>query len=371
MRLLHVVNTRQFRGGERLASELIRALSATDVSQRVVVIGDGDNRGIRYEAPGRQLGSDGWSVPGLRIRPKAVGALRRVILEWRPDVVHAHGGDTLKYLIPAAIGRRSSVVYGKIGLTPSDVSNRLKRAVHGRLMRSTDRVVAVAEAVRREVVNDFRVPEERVVTIPNAVDSGRMNPERGRAATRSALGIPPNSPVILSLGALTWEKDPVAHVELGVRVIRQRPEVVHVMVGEGPLGPQVESAIRWHNLDGQIRLLPARADVPDLLAMSDVLLVASRTEGMPTCVIEAGFLGVPVAAYAIAGVPEVVVDGVTGRLSAPGDIDGLAVNLLDLLTDKEASRAMGKAAQERCRSRFDIRMIAPKYLELYTDLMAS
>jgi glycosyltransferase involved in cell wall biosynthesis len=349
VRLLHVVNTRQLRGGERLASELIRALNATDVSQRVVVINDTDNRGIRYEAPAQLLGSDGWTVPGLRIRPKAVWQLRRVIGEWRPDVVHAHGGDTLKYLIPAAMGRRTSVVYGKIGLTPSDVSSPSKRAVHGQLMRRTDRVVAVADAVHREVVNAFRVPEERVVTIPNAVDSERMKPERGRAATRRALGIPLDSPVILSLGALTWEKDPIAHVELGARVIRQRLNSVHVLVGEGPLGSQVEDAIRRHNLNGRIRLLPPRADVPDLLVMSDVLLLASRTEGMPTCVIEAGFLGVPVAAYGIAGVPEVVVDGVTGRLSSPGDIDGLALRVLEILNNKEVSQAMGEAARERCR----------------------
>jgi glycosyltransferase involved in cell wall biosynthesis len=371
VRVLHVVNTRQFRGGERLASELIRALKPADLTQRVVVLTDSTNGGIGYEAPGRILGSDDWSVPGLRIHPKALWALRRVIREWRPDLVHAHGGNTLKYLIPAAIGRRTSVVYGKIGLTPSSVSGRLKRGVHGQLMRRTDRVVAVAEAVRREVVDSFRVPKERVVMIPNAVDPDRMKPERGRTATRRSLGIPPEAPVVLSLGALTWEKDPVAHVELGARVIRERPEAVHVMVGEGPLESQVEAAIRRHNLDGQIRLMPPRADVPDLLVMSDVLLLASRTEGMPTCVIEAGFSGLPVAAYAIAGVPEVVIDGVTGRLTHPGDIDGLALHVLDLLGDKEKSRAMGEAARERCRSHFEIGMIAPQYLQLYEELIRS
>jgi glycosyltransferase involved in cell wall biosynthesis len=371
VRLLHVVNTRQLRGGERLASELIRALRPADVSQRVAVIADSANTDIRYDAPGRVLGSDDWSVPGLRIRPKAVWALSRIIGEWRPDVVHAHGGDTLKYLIPAAIGRQTSIVYGKIGLTPLSVSGPLKRGVHSELMRRADRVVAVAEAVRREVVDSFRVPERRVVMIPNAVDSDRMKPQRGRMATRSTLGIAPDTPVILSLGALTWEKDPIAHVELGVRVIRQRPDAVHVLVGEGPLESQVRAAIGRHKLEGQIRLLSPRADVADLLVMSDVLLLASRTEGMPTCVIEAGFSGVPVAAYAVAGVPEVVIDGVTGRLTHPGDMDGLAMNVLDLLGNGEKSRVMGEAARDRCRSHFDIRTIAPRYVQLYEELIAS
>jgi glycosyltransferase involved in cell wall biosynthesis len=310
-------------------------------------------------------------APGLRIRPQTLLALRRLIKEWRPDIVQAYGGSTLKYTIPATAGRGMAVVYLKIGLTPPDVSGGIKRAGQSALMRRTDRVVAIAEAVRREVVDAFRVAPNRVITISNAVDPGRMTVAKGRAGTRRALGISLTSPVILSIGALTWEKDPAAHVEVGAQVIRQQPEAVHVMVGDGPLRPHVEDAIRRQNLGGRMKLLQPRTDVPDLLNMSDVLLLASRTEGMPTCVIEAGMMGVPVAAYGIAGVPEVVVDGVTGRLATGGDLDGLAAAVLELLKDPEASREIGDAARERCRSRFDIAVVAPKYLRLYQELAAA
>lgn len=353
------------------ASELIRALKKTDVSQRVGVLSDSGSGRLEYEAPAHLLGSNGWMAPGLRIRPQALWALRRLIRQWKPDIVQAYGGSTLKYTIPATVARRTAVVYLKIGLTPPDVSGGIKRAGQAGLMRRTDRVVAIAEAVHREVVGAFRVPRERVVTISNAVDPDRMRMAKGRAATRHALGIPLTSQVILSIGALTWEKDPAAHVEVGARVIRQQPQAVHVMVGDGPLRLHVEDAIRRQNLDGRMKLLQARSDVPDLLTMSDVLLLASRTEGMPTCLIEAGMMGVPVAAYGIAGVPEVVEDGVTGRLASGGDIDGLAASVLELLKDPEASRQMGDAARERCRSQFDIASIAPKYLRLYEDLLTA
>jgi glycosyltransferase involved in cell wall biosynthesis len=353
------------------ASELIRALQKSDVSQRVGVLSDSGSGRLDYDAPTHLLGSDGWMAPALRIRPQTLLALRRLINEWRPDIVQAYGGSTLKYTIPATLARRTAVVYLKIGLTPPDVSGRMKRAGQAGLMRRTNRVVAIAEAVQREVVTAFRVPLERVVTISNAVDPGRMKMAKGRAATRRALGISLTSPVVLSIGALTWEKDPVAHVQIGARVIRQQPDAVHVMVGDGPFRPQIEDAIRRNNLDGKMKLLRPRSDVPDLLNMSDVLLLASRTEGMPTCVIEAGMMGIPVAAYGIAGVPEVVVDGVTGRLATGGDTDGLAASVLELLRDPEASRVMGEAARERCLSRFDIQAIAPRYLRLYEELLIS
>jgi glycosyltransferase involved in cell wall biosynthesis len=92
---------------------------------------------------------------------------------------------------------------------------------------------------------------------------------------------------------------------------------------------------------------------------------------MPGCLIEAGMMGVPVAAYAIAGVPEVVVDGVTGRLTSAGDMEGLAIRVLELLADPETSGAMADAAREHCRLRFDIEAIAPMYLKLYEELDAS
>jgi glycosyltransferase involved in cell wall biosynthesis len=118
----------------------------------------------------------------------------------------------------------------------------------------------------------------------------------------------------------------------------------------------------------------ARVDAADLLAASDLLLFASRPDGMESMnasVIEAGMLGIPAVAYAVGGVPEVVVDGLTGRLVHAGDVDGAATDVLELLANPDARRAMGSAAQEHYLSQFDMAAIAPKYLELYKELVAA
>lgn len=121
-------------------------------------------------------------------------------------------------------------------------------------------------------------------------------------------------------------------------------------------------------------MLGAQADVADFFVASDVLLFASRPDGMESMnasVIEAGILGIPAAAYAVGGVPEIVVDKVTGRLTRHGDIDGLAACVLELFEDRRAARAMGEAARERYLSRYDIKVIAPMYLDLYKELIHS
>jgi glycosyltransferase involved in cell wall biosynthesis len=371
LKLLHVIDSRQLRGAEVFASDLVRALDEADVTQRVAVLHDESGSDVDYDAPVQSLGGNGWSLPLLHVSPQAVRALRGLIRTWGPDVVQAHGGHSLKHTMLASGTRRAPVVYRKIGLTPPDVIGGLRRGTHGYFMRKTTRIVAVAESVRKEILAAFRVPAERVVTIANAVDSRRMDVVKGAEATRRTLGIEPSTPIILSLGALTWEKDPLAHVAIGEQVLRRVGEAVHIIVGDGPLRARVEAAIAGRNLDGRMRLLTARPDVPDLLATSNVLLLASRTEGMPAAVIEAGMMGIPVAAYAIGGVPEVVLDGNTGRLATPGDEEGLAASVVDLLVDPETSGVMSTSARARCRQEFDISVIAPKYLKLYEELVAT
>jgi glycosyltransferase involved in cell wall biosynthesis len=214
----------------------------------------------------------------------------------------------------------------------------------------------------------FRLPPGRVVTIPNGVDPGRVVPRRGRAATRAAVGVAADAIVVLSLGALTWEKDPVGHLETTAPLLRRHPGAVHLFAGDGPLRGELAAAAGRLGLAGRVRLLGSRDDVGDLLAASDLMLFASRTEGMPASVIEAGLAGVPVAGTALAGVPEVVVDGETGLLAAPGDRDGLRAALDRLLGDGELRAAMGQAAQARCRDRFGIAAVAGAYHALYEEL---
>jgi glycosyltransferase involved in cell wall biosynthesis len=119
-------------------------------------------------------------------------------------------------------------------------------------------------------------------------------------------------------------------------------------------------------------VLGSRDDVGDLLAASDVMLLASRIdgmEGMPAAVIEAGFAGVPVVAFAVAGVGEVILDQVTGYLVAPGDITGLVSAIEQILDDRNLSQTMSEAARRWTLANYDIGRVGQRYFELYEDLL--
>jgi glycosyltransferase involved in cell wall biosynthesis len=363
---MHVVATGNRRGAEIFASDLIRTLVGLGVEQRVAVL-RGSSVQVPFDAPTTLLEGGRWRVPGLKVDPGAIRRLRELASAWPPDVVQAHGGEALKYAVLALLGTATPIIYRRIGLAP-DWLRGARRTVYGSLMRRAVRVVAVAEEVRRETVDAFHVPSANVVTIPNGVDGRRMGRTRSPKETRRNLGVPAGTPVVLSLGAISWEKDPRTHLRITARVLRER-ELVHLWVGDGPMREALRAEADRVGLDGRLQILGSRADVADFLAAADVLLFASRTEGMPAAVIEAGMAGVPVAGFAIAGVPEVVLDGETGILAPPGDVEDLARQVSALLGDQQRRRGMGKAARERCLAQFEIGHIAPRYLSLYEEVV--
>lgn len=342
------------------AADLVRALDELGAEQRVAVL-TGEDGGLRFAAPTLVLASRRRGIS-----PGAVARLRRAVAAWSPQVVQAHGGQALKYASLSA--GRFPVVYRKIGMAAPWARSGPRRTFQSMLLRRVDLLVAVSEEARREAVDTLGIPEDRTITIPNAVDRRRIAATRNPLEVRAELGVPEKAGLVLSVAALTWEKDPLGHLDVTQRVLRRLPRTILALVGDGPLRETTAAAVRSRGLEGSVRLLGERADVPELLAASDVLLLASPAEGMPGSVIEAGMAGVPTVAYDLAGIRDVVMDGVTGRLASPSDPDALAAALVEVLRDAAARARMGRAASERCRSRFDIGVVAPAYVEVYRDL---
>ena len=363
LRVLHVVATSQRRGAEIFAADLVHALEGKGIAQRVAILRSNGSRSVAYRAPVHGLTGGG---------PERVIALRRLVRRSRPHVVQAHGGEAMAVSVLATAG--IPIVYRRVGGAPPSLRRGWRRRVFRRLVGRTARVVAVAEAVRHESISLLGLPPSHVVTIPNGVDLGRLAGHRDRATVRAALGIEDAAPVFLSMAALTWEKDPLAHLRVGAAVLRSLPRAAHLFVGDGPMRSRMEREVSSLGLHGKIRLLGARSDVPDLLEAVDALLFASRPdgmEGMPGAVIEAGMLGRPTVAYDVAGLSEVVLDQQTGRLVPWGEEDALAEAMIDLLGDDEARKAMGEAARLACQSGFSIDQIAPQYVKIYAELVAS
>jgi glycosyltransferase involved in cell wall biosynthesis len=367
MRVLHVVSTGRRRGAEVFASDLVAALAEEGLEQHVAVLRGAEPVDVVYLVPVTVVGEE---RPNEALRLGTVRSLRGVLRAWEPDIVQAHGGEALKYSFLADRRKGHRVVYRRIGSVHPRTTFGLRRVAYGAMMRWASRVVALGKVAREETIRVFGVRPEQIITIPNGVDPRRIRPRRTRDELRGSLGLAPDAAVVLSLGALTWEKDPLAQVGVADRVLRGSDRAVFLVVGEGPLRGEVARAVAEAGLEGRVLLLGNRPDPGDLLASSDILLMTSQTEGVPGAAIEGAMAGVPVVAYAIGGIAEAVREGTTGLLARPGDREALAGHVLALLQDQDRRRAMGRTAMEWSRSRFDIGVVAPRYLRLYRHVLA-
>jgi len=156
------------------------------------------------------------------------------------------------------------------------------------------------------------------------------------------------------------------------RVLDLEPRARFFIAGDGALRPRVEELAAQLGLGDRLVLLGWVEDVHALLHDLDVFVLTSRFEGLPRAVLQAMAAGVPVIATAVDGVPEVISDGETGRLVAPGDHRAVAEAVLELLADPALRVGLAGAAHARLRGSFEISTMLVElealYLELYGEL---
>jgi glycosyltransferase involved in cell wall biosynthesis len=140
------------------------------------------------------------------------------------------------------------------------------------------------------------------------------------------------------------------------------------MVGDGPMAAEVHQAI---GDEQRIKVLGYRDDVPEIYAILDIFVLSSLCEGLGRALTEALSVGVPVAATAVNGIPELVIHGETGLLSPPRDPAHIAQNILWLLDHPEEAKVMSRRAQERIVPVFGAKQMINQIDALYERLLVA
>ena len=228
------------------------------------------------------------------------------------------------------------------------------------MFRRADFVSTLWPGATASIEDLYGVPRSRIREIPNARSSSDFSipstAERDRA--RHELGLTGPGPVAVFIGSLSEEKRP----DLAVRSMQLLPDVVLLVAGDGPL--RCDLTRRASEFDGRIRLLGSLVDVRPLLCSADVLILTSRTEGMPGVLIEAALMGVPSVATDVGGVADALGPG--GRLvpiDAPSDV--VAAAMRSVLDDR---MRLGTLAREHAATRFDWDVVVPQWIELLAPL---
>ena len=363
IRVLHVLNTLQTGGAEYLVLNIAKVVDRARFELLVASMeGDGEigeelrKLGVPIFTLARRRGLDPLLVP------KLVALLRRE----RIDVVHTHNVAPWLYAGVAARLAGAAVCHTEHSSLFRD-QKALKKAerVLGLITRA---VICDGDDVRRQLTEEQGLSLRNVVTIYNGVETavyGDAALAADRAALREAAGIPRDARVVGTVARLEPVKDQVTLLRAFERVAAEVPGARLVLVGDGSLRQALGQQAAGAGLAGKVTFLGRRPDVANILPMFDVFALSSISEGLPLTVLEAMSAGLPCVSTAVGAVPEAIVDGVTGKLCKPGDVDGLATALLSLVGDPARARRLGEAGQKRARAEFDLREMTRRYQDLW------
>jgi glycosyltransferase involved in cell wall biosynthesis len=240
-----------------------------------------------------------------------------------------------------------------------------------KLVRITDhlvkRIVVNCEFLSRHLVEDEHVPADRIELCYNGLDLEQFRPfDSPRPA-----GLPPDALVIGIVCALRPEKGLSTLVQAFAAVRGLGPNLKLAIVGSGEMRDPLEAEARKLGIWDDCVFAPATKDVADWLRAIDIFVLPSLSEALSNSLMEAMACGCCAVASNVGGNPELVRDGVTGRLFQPRDAMGLSEILRTLVEDAPLRRRLAAAGEQRMRESFSIRKSADRMTGIYTSLIAS
>jgi glycosyltransferase involved in cell wall biosynthesis len=364
MKVLHATKVQGIGGAEQHLLALLPALRESGVDARFLSLDAGgdaerfhralDDRGV----PWKRVRS------GLDLSPVLAANVVRAVRAEGPDLLHTHMVHADVYGSLAAHILRTPFVSTR----HNDDRYLLGpfRYVDRAFMHGVRRIVAISDAVR-----DFHIraglAAEKLVTIHYGLDDAPTAPSD---VTPVAVGIPADAPLVLAIGRLIEQKDHATLLEAFARVHRTHPSARLAILGWGPLEVATKERVHRLGLDDSVFVL-GRVEPRDWLARADVFAHTSRWEGFGIVLLEAMLSSLPVVATRVSAIPEIVVDGETGLLAAPGDATAVADALARLLDDVELRRRLGASGLERAHEEFSVQRMVDQTIRVYNEALES
>lgn len=308
----------------------------------------------------------------LRAR-RELAALFRAL---RPDIVHTHSSKAgIIGRLAAADARVPRIVHTVHGMSFNRTQPALIRWLYAilerRAARVTHRTVSVADAMTRQMLGAGVGSPHRYQTIYSGMEIERFTPSAAaRAAARSRWSVDAQHVVVGTVARLFRRKGYEQLIPIMAAAAEQTPSLRFVWVGDGAQRRAYESELERRGLRDRTHLvgLVAPEDMAAQIAGFDILAHASQWEGLPRTVVQALLMRVPAIAFDIDGTPEVVVDGVTGRLVPLNDEREFARAIKVLAADAALRARLGAAGREHCVERFDWRRMVDQIEALYDAL---
>jgi L-malate glycosyltransferase len=352
---LHIDTARTWRGGQNQVLLTVNGLRAIGHRAALVAHPDGELR--RQASEGLELIP---IAPRTEMDLSAAWRLSRVLKRLAPDVIHAHDPHGVAM---AALALSLGAPSRQSARAPALVASRrvdfhLKQNSFSRWKyRQVDCFMAASDAIRQMLVADGVAPD-RAMTVHEGIDVEHVE-AAPRVNVHEAFWLPHDAPVVGNVAALVPHKGQRHLIDAAHLVVQELPDARFVILGEGELREPLERQVRDYHLEKHVLLPGFRTDVLGCIKGFDLFAMSSVTEGLGTSLLDAMACARAIVATRAGGIPEIVEDGINGRLVAPRDHKAMAAAIVGLLKDRPLRDRFGAAGLTRVRARFTVeRMVA-------------
>lgn len=295
---------------------------------------------------------------------KLIRLLRRI----RPQIVHS--------FLPFATFM--GTLAGRIAGVPLIITSRRALAIYQQrhpILKPLDRfagnwshrVTVNSKAVREDTIHRDHTDPSKIELIYNGVDAAPFEAALSqRKAVRRQLGLAGDEPMVIVVANLIPYKGHADLIQAAKQVIEVVPESRFFMAGEDRgIQKILENRVKALGISDRVVFLGQRHDIPQLLAASDLSVLASHEEGFSNAVLESMAAGLPVVATDVGGNREAILDGITGRLSSPEDSEDMAEKIILTLNDLSEAKIQGLQGRKRVKALFTVTQMIDAHLRLY------
>lgn len=364
LHIVHVTLSLDYGGLERVILHLVN--QAPGLGQRVDI--------LCLERPGALaeraeiLGAKVYcskKQPGLRF--DTIKAVQEVLDHLKPDVVHTHQIGALFYTGPAARQAKVPViVHTEHGKTITGMKQKL---LGWWAARYAQRFYCVSADIQ-STLTGFMVPRNKLEVLANGIDTTKLAEPVDTIALRRNWNIAPDAVVLGTIGRLAYVKRQDLMLQVFARVCQKIPGAVLLLVGDGEERSKLESIAVQLGVIDQVRFTGFQSEPGKFLHLMSAFLLTSESEGMPLSLLEAWAVGVPVASFAVGGLPELIRHSETGYLAEFGKVDQLAHLVVHLIVHPKEAQLIIDRCRDEVRQRFNVATMARAYDTRYRELLA-
>lgn len=359
MRILHLIQKPQNRGAETFACQLARHQEKLGNEVKVVSVFTG-NAILPWK---KEIESLEASVNKRFLDLKAWKKLNRIIRKFNPDIIQANSADTLKYAVfsKKIFGWKNLLISRNASEIGRYIKSPLQKRLNSFFYRNVKIVISVSKASEKDILNLFPFLIGKTIVIPVGLET-----------TSRIEGIkfkPQDSQHIVHVGGFTFEKNHIGILKIFKSVLNSNSNVHLHLIGDGPLKSQIEKEVKNMGLTSKISFYGFVDNPLSFIKAGDIFILPSIIEGLPAVILEAMFCEVPVIAYNVGGISEIVFNGETGCLIEKNDETGFASAINETLQDYKKNSFRIDQAKKLVTDNFLNEIIADRFQNCYYKLL--